>query len=221
MPAIDHLVYAVPDLDTGVAEVAELTGAEAVAGGSHPGAGTRNALLSFDDSTYFEIISVDPDQPEPERPRPFGVDPSQPSRLATFAIHPTGEETIETVAERLRALDLPVGPVVAMSRQRPDGIELRWRLTSNRPANRSDNPSPVTGVVPFVIDWGQTETPAKSSPAMGRLVELRISHPDPTTVEALHSIGITVSGGEVVVAVGPLGLTAAVDRPDGHRVQLG
>ena len=221
MPAIDHLVYAVPDLDAGVADVAKLTGAEAVAGGSHPGAGTRNALLSFDDYTYFEIISIDPAQPEPERPRPFGVDPSQPSRLASFAIHPTGEETIDTVAERMRALGLPVGPVEAMSRQRPDGIELRWRLTLNRPAERSDDPSLNSGVVPFVIDWGMTETPAKSSPAMGRLVELRVSHPDAATVEALNSIGITVSGGEVVVAVGTSGLTAAVDCSDGRRVQLG
>ncbi len=216
MPAIDHLVYAVPDLDDGVAEIAELTGANAVAGGSHPGAGTRNALLSFDDHTYFEIISVDPSQAEPSRPRPFGVDPSKPSRMASFAIHPTGDETIEDIAERMAGLGLQVGPVVAMSRQRPDGVELQWRLT----LNREIDPSPEGGVVPFVIDWGVTQTPAASTPPMGRLAEVRITHPDAATVDLLRTLDFELLDGEVRFAVGPASLIAVVETSGRRMVEI-
>jgi len=41
---IDHLVYATPDLDLGIATIERLLGVRATAGGRHPGAGTRNAL---------------------------------------------------------------------------------------------------------------------------------------------------------------------------------
>ena len=66
---IDHLVYAVPDLAAGVAEVEERFGVRARAGGRHIGLGTHNGAR-----TYLEIIAPDPGQPEPSMPRPFGVD---------------------------------------------------------------------------------------------------------------------------------------------------
>jgi hypothetical protein len=41
---IDHLVYAVPSLPAGIADVAERFGVRARAGGKHVGLGTHNAL---------------------------------------------------------------------------------------------------------------------------------------------------------------------------------
>ncbi len=220
VPTIDHLVYAVPDLDAGTAAVESLTGVRAVAGGSHPGAGTRNALASFDDSTYFEIISVDPDQADHTGARPFGVDGLGPPRMASFAIHPTGDETIESVADRMRAAGFDPGEITAMSRRRPDGVEISWRLT--RPASASlgrANPA-SDGVIPFVIDWGATETPARSTPRLGRLAALRIAHPDHAIVDLLISLDLGLDNGEVVVTAGERQLTAVVELADGRTVDL-
>src|SRR6201995_1127104 len=83
---IDHLVYAVPDLRAAVADVEERLGVRARDGGRHTGLGTRNALLALGSQTYLEIISADPDQPEPGRARPFGIDGLSRSRLAGWAL---------------------------------------------------------------------------------------------------------------------------------------
>ena len=220
MPAVDHLVYAVPDLDPGVAAVAELTGVEAHPGGSHPGAGTRNALLSFDDDAYFEIISVDPDQPAPVGPRPFGVDGRRPAHLASFAIHPGDGETIESISDAMATFGFDPGPVTSMSRRRPDGVEISWRLTrADRTPLGLAHPA-SDGLVPFVIDWGDTPTPALTAPRMGRLSELAVTHPDPAVVDLLTGLELELTAGTVTVAVGDRALMAVVELVDGRRIEI-
>lgn len=207
MPELDHLIFAATDLATGVAHIEELTGAAAVAGGPHPGVGTHNALLTFDDVTYFEVIAVDPDQPEPDRPRPFGLDDGVGPRLAGYAIHPAPGETIEAVVEVLRSAGHDPGPVTSMSRVRPDGVELAWRLT--RAASR-EAPAPL----PFVIDWGDTPSPAASVPSMGSLVELCVDHPDAAARAVVDAVASAIGGG-LVSNDGAARLTARVQTPGG------
>lgn len=211
MPELDHLIFAAPDLDEGVSMIEGLTGARAVTGGPHPGVGTHNALLTFDATTYFEVIAIDPDQPEPQRPRPFGLAAEVAPRLAGYAIHPAPGETIDDVTETLRAAGHDPGPVTSMSRVRPDGVELAWSLT------RSQHTT-VPAAVPFVIDWGDTPSPARSLPSMGDLVELRIQHPDGATRTTAEAVAVALGHG-IVVADGSARLTAVVDTPLG-RIEI-
>ena len=203
---IDHLVYATPNLATGIEQIERLLGVRAVSGGQHPGAGTRNALIGLGDETYLEIIGPDPDQPKPARPRRFGIDELKAPRLVTWAVK--GAD-LEAVVENARSQGVDLGQVQSGSRRRPDGVSLSWRLTVS-PVLTAD------GIVPFVIDWGKTPNPAATLPKGCVLVGLRAEHSDPVRVRA----GLSVLGLDLLVAPGRVpALIATINTPNG-KVEL-
>lgn len=203
---LDHLVYATPHLDRSVGELEALLGVRAAYGGAHPGWGTRNALLGLGPGAYLEVIGPDPDQPDPLRSRPFLIDDLSEGRLVTWAYrHPE----LEGTRSELSRLGFHLGPVHAMSRERPDGRVLAWRLTLPETL-------PGGGVVPFLIDWGATPHPSTSAVAGCTLIELRAGHPEPEAVAlALEGLGAQMA---VVLATRPQ-LVAVLDTPRG-RVEL-
>lgn len=185
--------------------IEELTGARAIAGGPHVGLGTHNCLLTFDDRTYFEIIAIDPEQSDPGRPRPFGLDVRETPGLAGYAIHPTGGETLEDVAAMMTAAGYNPGTIADMSRNKPDGQLISWRLTIGGESGEASQ-----GALPFAIDWGDQPSPAVSLPSMGRLAALKVSHPDAKTRASVEALGLVSE-----VVAGPAALTATVETPNG------
>jgi hypothetical protein len=185
MSVIDHLVYAVPELAEAIDRFERATGVRPAYGGAHPGMGTHNALVSFGNS-YLELIAPDPEQPDPGRPRPFGIDDlADESRLVTFAVHPIAGESIDGLVAAARAVGHDPGEPIPMSRLRPDGVELRWRLTF--PTHPTGD-----GLIPFVIDWGDTENPARSAPGDVELGAIRWTHPNAEPVaRARTALGFT------------------------------
>ena len=200
---IDHLVLAGPDLDGLVAWFAGVSGIAPAPGGAHVGLGTRNALVGLGGSTYLELIGPDPDQPEPDVPRPFGIDGLEEPRLVTWCLRPT--VPLEEAVEVTRRHGWDPGTIAAMSRRRPDGELLRWRLTL-RPM------SPDVAAVPFFIDWLDSEHPTASLPVSVALTSLTVSHPDPdrlgSLLAALGAAGVDVTGGSP-------SLVAALTTPNG------
>ena len=66
--AIDHLVIAAPDLESGANHVADLLGVAPQGGGAHPRMGTHNRVMGMFGGMYLEVIAIDPAAPAPERP---------------------------------------------------------------------------------------------------------------------------------------------------------
>jgi hypothetical protein len=205
LPPVDHLVYAAPDLASGVAALEAQLGTPAAYGGKHEGLGTHNALLSLGPRTYLEIIAPDPDQPPPSRPRPFGLDQSAEPRLAAWAVSVIG---IESAITNARAAGYDPGDAVAMSRTPSEGDQLRWKLSL-----RLDLPG--DGLVPFLIEWETAVHPATTAPAGCVLRDLAAEHPHPDQVAAM------LSALEVNLPVSEAGrpaLIATIEGPAGTVV---
>lgn len=175
---IDHLVYAAPDLDAAVDAVERRFGVRAAGGGQHLGLGTHNRLLALGPRTYLEIIAPDPAQPEPDLPRPFGVDGVTAPGLVGWAV--TCDD-IFPARDAAAARGFDPGHVIDGQRRTSSGDVLRWRLTGSALAG---------GVVPFLISWGDTPSPALSAPPGLVLESLHVEHPDPALVTSwLHALG--------------------------------
>lgn len=204
--AVDHVIYAVPELSAGIKAVEDLLGVRAAIGGKHVGLGTHNALLALGPSTYLEIIAPDPDQDEYRQPRIFGLDDLLQPRLVTWVAR---ADDLDELAARELGRGQRLGEVLSGSRKNPDGATLTWRFT---------DPFAVVagGVVPFLIDWGESPHPAKTAPSGARLVRLRAEHPDPNSVrQDLEGLGL-----DLPVSRGAQpALVAEIDCPKG-RVEL-
>ncbi len=179
----DHLLLGTADLTRGIALVKEKTGLTPVIGGSHPGVGTRNALLSLGNRQYLEIIAPDPAQ------QVFSYQPDlrelQEPRLITWA---AATRDIESSAQRARSAGLEVIGPRDGSRRKPDGQVLRWKTLG------IENTLAMSGVapVPFFIQWGEgVQHPSQDAPTGGRIESLAFVHPEPEQVTAIfRKIGI-------------------------------
>lgn len=181
--AVDHLLLGVSDLDRGIAWVEERTGVRAAAGGSHPGRGTRNALLSLGGRHYLEIIAPDPAQSTFN----FQIDVRTMAtpRLITWAASTTD---IDAAAKSARDAGLQAMGPMHGSRQTLSGTTLKWRTLGIAHSLRAGALDPI----PFFIQWGaDTRHPSVDSPAGCELESLRFEHPDPQAlVKTLRSVSI-------------------------------
>jgi catechol 2,3-dioxygenase-like lactoylglutathione lyase family enzyme len=198
---LDHIVLATPQLDTTVAEFTRRTGVRPAPGGSHPGLGTRNHLVGLGGDRYLEIIGPDPEQPVPARPRPFGIDRLTGPVVATWVLR-TSDLEAAVARSRLRGYD--PGAVRGMSRQRPDGGVLQWRLTDPAAAHPS-------GLVPFLIDWQDGAHPARAAPGGLALTGFAIETPQPVVIGRLLA-ALDVA---TVPRPGPRQLRFALSTPRG------
>lgn len=163
-------------------------------------------LCSFGTDHYLEIIGPDPDQPDPDRARPFGLDDLEAARLVTWCVHP---DDLDAHVAAAGAAGYPYTDPRPMSRQAPDGL-LEWSLA---------HPTFDThgGTVPFCIDWGSTPHPSTVAAAGLTLVGLRATHPFPGDLaNLLGSVGVGLmidEGPEAALHARVSGPAGAVDLP--------
>lgn len=206
LTSLDHLVVAGTDLSALVAWWAEQSGHQPASGGSHVGLGTKNALVGLG-SSYLELVGPDPAQDAPTNPRPFGIDdlPEHSIRFVTFAL---GVRDIDESLDTMHSVGVKFGPAAPMSREKPDGSTLSWRLAL---------PIGYDGVMPFLIEWGSgAEHPSIALADGCDVVSIGGQHPHGELLaEALEAIGAPCT-----IDVDPRpGLSAELRTPKG-TVQL-
>jgi len=203
---LDHILWAVPDLEAGMAEMEKRIGIAPQVGGRHPGVGTHNALLSMGEKSYLEVIAPDPTQ---DRFSSFGtlIKGIDKPRLVTWAAR---TRDARKLAEQAKQQGLLPGVVLALSRRRPDGTSVSWRTLTI-------GGHPYGPLVPFFIEWRSDEHPADISPVGCKLIDFSLESPDP------QGLGFVLAGLglELPISEAPKArLKAVLDTPKG-RITLG
>lgn len=111
MLCVDHVVLGVADLDAAAERMAAL-GLPSAAGGRHPSLGTENRIVPLQ-GCYVELVAGEL------------IDAVLDGAAERWLGWMVRTDDVEAHAARL-GLD-----VVAMTRDRPDGSELRWRLAGD------------------------------------------------------------------------------------------
>ena len=171
---IDHLVYATANLADSVDELNSRFGVALTPGGRHVRFGTRNFLADLGDSRYLEVIGPDPEQPTPDGPRPFSIDNLTGPRLVTWAAR---VKNLDEAVRRAQTAGCDPGPIIAMSRDSPDGARLRWRMALPPAAGE------LGGLVPLLIDWADAAHPSQTAASGMRLLSLTGFHPDVARIQ--------------------------------------
>jgi hypothetical protein len=144
----DHVIMAVRDLDQAAEMLLETHGLQSTPGGRHVGLGTGNRIVPFGDS-YLELMAVvdEVEAAASELGRWVTAQTADGDRLAAWCLR---TDDIDGVADRLDLTPVP------MSRLRPDGVELSWRLAGLDTALPSG--------LPFFIQWDvlPTEHPGQT-----------------------------------------------------------
>ena len=185
---IDHIMYAVPDLESSMAEIASITGIAPSDGGVHPGNGTRNALLGLSNSSYLEIIGPDKKQNLENTLGELLVSKNT-SGIRAWAV---AVSDLASVADVAQELGFRLRDRKEMSRKTPEGSLLEWELLF------------LEGeLLPFFIDWNGSEHPARKAPSGCGLLELSISAEEPKVYQELlnkFQLEVSVSGGEPAIS---------------------
>lgn len=202
--AFDHILWAVSDLDSGIALFEKLTGVTPVIGGAHPGFGTRNALSSLSQSDYIEVIAPDPAQ---DLTGTLGGEFAALSvpRLHSFAMSTTD---LGAISERARAVGVTVEDPVEMSRTTPGGVRLNWAIM-----RLSDERWP--GRLPFFIDWKGSPHPATTTSGgciLNNFTAIDPNAADLAEVFAAISCPVPVKGGAC------FGFIAELSGPNGEVI---
>ena len=207
---IDHVIYAVDDLDAAGATMFGREGLASVPGGRHEGWGTANRIVPLGE-TYLELIAV-VDVEEAE-----GSEFGRAVRRALTEDHPlvgwvVATDDIDGVAKRL---DLEVEE---KSREADDGSTLTWRLAGLVRAAK-------TGALPFFVQWdvppeqhpGAADVRHDADPRGIAWVEVCAKEPD----EVREWLGDDAQDLPVRITDGDPGLAAAAIDTGGGEIVLG
>lgn len=172
---LDHFAWSSPSLEKAIDELETWSGVWAAPGGSHPGMGTRNALLSLGTGLYLALDAPDPEQP---------LVGNNGARMAAqggynmdlFAVSTTDIEQAQAV---LREFDI-ASEQRSGSRRTQQGALLKWTHLAVE-ANRFGN------ALPQISRWETDNHPSAEAPRGCSLESFKVAHPDAGAVRDLYA----------------------------------
>lgn len=200
---VDHLIYGVPNLAVGIAEMEATLGLRAAPGGAHPGSVTANATISLGGDAYLEILGP-AGSPVAGRALPFWLHELPQGALVGW-VHRTDD--IHRAVTQARAAGYDLGDPVPMARRAgSDGDELSWLISTNRV------PDPREPTFPLLIEWTGGRHPSGEGLGQAVLRGFELQHPDPAALSgAFEAVGVT----GVAIGTGPASIRATIECPLG------
>lgn len=188
---IDHIVYAVPDLEQAMDWFENLTGVRPVFGGYHTTQGTKNALVRLGEICYLEFLAIDDKNTQILAPRWMGIDVIKKPQITRWAAK---SMNLEADSIALKKSNAAMGMIQGGERQLNDGNILKWRLTMPLP-------EPVVEIIPFMIDWQDSAAhPTDKLPQQCELITLQLTHPNPDLLQKRLNkpyLGVEITKGTV------------------------
>lgn len=212
MRRLDHLVVVASGLAAGTAWAGARLGVPPSGGGVHSGMGTHNRLWRMG-PVYLEVIAPDPNAPDPEVPRWFGLD--DPDQRARMALEGPFLATWAVATDDLAAVaaDAPV----AMRAVEPCSRgAMRWEIARTEGISR-----PLGGLWPLALRWNAGGHPTDHLPDHGLVLQsLDLAGPDAHTVDAALGPLEGPVRPAFRVEPGPAAISATILRRDGVSVTL-
>lgn len=203
---IDHIAIGADTLEQGVAAMKTILGVEVPRGSKHDAMSTHNCVMQAGNDSFFELIAVDPDAPDPGRVRWFTLDdPDTRSRLAERPRALCWVVNTSDLDGLLGASPVDLGEVVDFRRG-----DRTWRLTVPR-----DGHLPAGGLLPAFIEWSPGPHPSTGQQDLGvRLAKVCITTPDPARLQAVFA-ALSISH-LAEISEGPNALSFVFDGPNGN-----
>ncbi len=185
---VDHIMLGVSNLEEGMAAFEAATGVKPVIGGTHPGRGTQNALVSLGDGIYLEIVAPQA-QPDASDAMVRGLQALTAPRLIGWAAQVADTATARAALERAEFTLTPARPG---SRVTPTGARLEWTTFGIG--------TPEIATAPFFIEWGKTTThPSTTSPGGCSVASFQVDDPNAAALNRLlQATGMSVHSNENV-----------------------
>lgn len=205
---IDHIAIGCKDLDSGAEAMETILGVAVPRGGKHAAMSTHNCVMQAGNESFFELISIDPEAPEPGRVRWFTLDdPGTQRRLDERPRALTWVVNTSDLDAVVAASPVDLGEIVDFARG-----DRTWRLTVPK-----DGSLPGEGLLPAFIEWSPGPHPSTGQQELGvQLQTIRLSHPEPEQfVSLLKALNVDHLA-EVVK--GEPGLSFALKTPNGAVV---
>lgn len=205
---IDHFAVGADTLAQGISAMKDALGVEVPHGSKHEAMSTHNCVMQAGNRSFFELIAIDPDAPDPGRTRWFTLD--DPATQARLKDRPRSLCWVVNTSDLdavIAASPVDLGEIVDFRRG-----DRTWRLTVP-----SDGHLPEGGLLPAFIEWSPGPHPSAGQRDLGvTLAAVRISTPDAARLQGIFE-ALNISH-LAKISEGPSALSFVLRSPNGEVI---